>query len=142
MTVAPSKFPGERLGLPESGRGSIARFGRRFVGLMIDWFSAVLVVMLVSRTDYLSLAANPAGQFTILGVFAALQILGLWTMSGSLGHRIMGLQLVSVAGTRGWLWRPVVRSVLLALVIPALVWDSDQRGFHDKIAGTALLKTR
>jgi len=43
----------------------------------------------------------------------------------------------------GWvgLWRPVVRSILLILVIPAIVWDSDQRGFHDKIAGTVLLRT-
>jgi len=33
-----------------------------------------------------------------------------------------------------------VRSVLLGLAIPALVWDSDQRGFHDKIAGTVLIR--
>jgi len=25
-------------------------------------------------------------------------------------------------------------------VIPVLVWDSDQRGFHDKIAGTVLVR--
>jgi hypothetical protein len=33
-----------------------------------------------------------------------------------------------------------VRSVLLMIVIPALVWDSDHRGFHDKIAGTVLVR--
>ena len=26
------------------------------------------------------------------------------------------------------------------LVVPALVWDSDQRGFHDKVAGTVLIR--
>jgi hypothetical protein len=26
--------------------------------------------------------------------------------------------------------------------VPALVWDSDQRGFHDKVAGTVLLRVR
>jgi hypothetical protein len=26
------------------------------------------------------------------------------------------------------------------LVLPALVWDSDQRGFHDKVAGTVLIR--
>ena len=26
------------------------------------------------------------------------------------------------------------------IVIPALVWDSDQRGFHDKVAGTVLIR--
>jgi hypothetical protein len=33
-----------------------------------------------------------------------------------------------------------VRTLLLCLVIPVLVWDSDQRGFHDKIAGTVLIR--
>jgi hypothetical protein len=33
-----------------------------------------------------------------------------------------------------------VRSLLLGIVIPALVWDSDQRGFHDKVAGTVLIR--
>jgi uncharacterized RDD family membrane protein YckC len=30
----------------------------------------------------------------------------------------------------------VIRTVLLAVVIPAVIWDHDTRGFHDKIAGT------
>jgi hypothetical protein len=44
--------------------------------------------------------------------------------------------------TGGWvgLRRPIVRTLLLVLVLPALVWDSDQRGFHDKVAGTVLIR--
>ena len=38
------------------------------------------------------------------------------------------------------LWRPIVRSVLLALVIPAVIWDADQRGLHDKAVGTVLVR--
>jgi len=30
----------------------------------------------------------------------------------------------------------VVRTALLAVVIPAMIWDRDTRGFHDKIPGT------
>jgi uncharacterized RDD family membrane protein YckC len=43
----------------------------------------------------------------------------------------------------GWpgLWRPIVRSVLLALVIPAVIWDADNRGLHDKAAGTVLVRS-
>jgi hypothetical protein len=33
-----------------------------------------------------------------------------------------------------------VRTALLMVVVPALVWDSDQRGFHDKVAGTVLIR--
>jgi hypothetical protein len=32
--------------------------------------------------------------------------------------------------------------VLLCLAIPALIWDRDGRGGHDKVANTALLSTR
>ena len=45
-------------------------------------------------------------------------------------------------GDGGWagLWRPVGRTALLALVIPAVIWDADQRGLHDKAAGTVLVR--
>ena len=34
----------------------------------------------------------------------------------------------------------VVAPTLLALVIPAVIWDADQRGLHDKAAGTVLVR--
>ena len=139
--VAPSVFPGERLGLPESGVQSVARIGRRVAAIAIDWSTAIAVTMLLSGAGYGSIAASNAGQLTTLGVFVVLQIAGLWAMGGSIGHRLLGLYLVDVRGEKPAFWRPVVRSILLALVIPALVWDSDQRGFHDKIAGTILLRS-
>jgi hypothetical protein len=45
-----------------------------------------------------------------------------------------------MAGGRIGVRRPVVRSVLLVLVIPAVVWDLDQRGLHDRVAGTILVR--
>ena len=140
--LPPSKYAGERLGLPETGHQSVARVGRRLLALMLDWISAILITMLVTGAGYVTLSSSNAGQLTILAVFVALQILGIWAIGGSMGHRICGLYLVNVHGGKLAPWRPVVRSVLLGLVIPALVWDSDQRGFHDKIAGTILLRSK
>jgi uncharacterized RDD family membrane protein YckC len=73
-------------------------------------------------------------------IFMLMQVVFIPTIGGSIGHRLVRLRLVPMAG--GWvgIWRPVVRTLLLAIVIPALVWDSDQRGFHDKVAGTVLLR--
>lgn len=73
-------------------------------------------------------------------VFGVLQVIFIPTLGGSIGHRAVGLRVVPLAG--GWIgvWRPVVRTALLVFVVPALVWDSDQRGFHDKIAGTVLVR--
>ena len=73
-------------------------------------------------------------------VFAVLQILFLMTTGASVGHRIMGMRVVPLTGGYIGLWRPVVRTLLLVVILPALVWDSDQRGFHDKIAGTVLIR--
>lgn len=130
--VAPSRYPGERLGLPEHGAHSIARFPRRIVAILIDWVIALAAsAWLFDRNPWATLA-----------VFVVLQIVFVPTVGGSIGHRLMGLRVVAIAG--GWVgvWRPALRAVLLGLVVPAVVWDSDQRGFHDKAAGTALLLVR
>ncbi len=135
-----SKYPGERLGLPETGTRSVGRIGRRIAAIAIDWAIAVGATMLVSGRDYFSLTSAPSGQFGILGVFVILQVVSIMVIGGSLGHRLCGMHLVTVRGTHPGLWRPIVRSLLLAIVLPAIVWDSDQRGFHDKISGTMLLR--
>lgn len=127
---APSRFPGERLGLPKSGRSSVARAGRRIAAVAIDW--AIAVLFSIAFFDY-----NP---FATSATFVILQIVFIPTIGGSIGHRIVGMRVVPMSG--GWVgvWRPAVRSILLGVVIPALIWDSDQRGFHDKVAGTVLLR--
>jgi uncharacterized RDD family membrane protein YckC len=129
--MAPSRYPGERLGMPESGRGSVGRLGRRLAGVAIDWAIAVLLSVAFFRYD----------PVATLVIFVVLQIAFIPTIGGSLGHRIVGLRVAPLAGGYVGLWRPILRSVLLAIVIPAVVWDSDQRGFHDKIAGTILVRS-
>ncbi len=133
MTADPldNSYPGERLGMPTVGSGSVARPGRRIAALAIDWAAAVII----------SIAFFAYDSFATLVVFAAVQILFLTTLGGSPGHRLVGLRLQLVGG--GWvgLWRPIVRTALLVLVIPAVIWDADQRGLHDKAAGTVLVRS-
>ncbi|TFC52625.1 RDD family protein [Cryobacterium sp. TMT1-21] len=134
--LPPSKWPGERLGLPDQGSQSVGRVGRRIAALAIDQVLAMAAAF--ALFDYTFLDYN---GFVVTGVFVALQIVFIPTLGGSIGHRLVGLRVVSLRG--GWvgLWRPVVRAVLLGLAFPALVWDSDQRGFHDKVAGTVLIRS-
>jgi uncharacterized RDD family membrane protein YckC len=129
VTESTQDYPGQRLGLPREGSGSIGRLGRRVAALFLDYGAAYLI----------------SGFFgwdplAILAIFAAIQIVFLPTLQGSPGHRIFGLRLVRLDG--GWvgLWRPVLRTALLILAIPAVIWDADQRGLHDKAAGTVLLR--
>jgi uncharacterized RDD family membrane protein YckC len=132
--LRPNRWPGERLGLPATGTGSVGRFGRRTAALVIDWAAAMLITLLFAPYD------SVVYSWITLGIFAIMQMLFIPTIGGSIGHRLLGMRVVPIAG--GWvgLWRPIVRTLLLVIVIPALIWDSDQRGFHDKVAGTVLLR--
>jgi hypothetical protein len=50
------------------------------------------------------------------------------------------MRVVPLVPGRLGLWRPVVRTVLLCLAIPPLIFDRDQRGLHDRLAGTMLVR--
>ena len=130
VTSDAQSFPGERLGRPASGSGSIARLGRRVGALFIDYGAAYLISGFF--------AWDP---LAILAIFASIQIAFLPTIQGSPGHRILGLRVVRVDGSWVGLWRPLIRTALLILVIPAVIWDADQRGLHDKAAGTVLIRS-
>jgi uncharacterized RDD family membrane protein YckC len=129
VTHSAQSYPGERLGRPESGSGSIARIGRRVGALFID-YGAAYVISGFFGWDALA----------ILTIFALIQIVFLPTLQGSPGHRILGMRVVRVDGSWVGVWRPVVRTALLIVVIPAVIWDADQRGLHDKVAGTVLVR--
>jgi uncharacterized RDD family membrane protein YckC len=129
-TPAPSTWPGKRLGLPQSGPGSIARIGRRLGALAIDWALSVLISNAFFNYDPLA----------TLGVFVVGQIIFTVTTGASVGHRLLGLRLVNSNGLPMGVWRPAVRALLIAVVIPAVIWDVDQRGMHDRLVGTALVR--
>ncbi|MFB4351107.1 RDD family protein [Microbacterium sp. CR_7] len=141
MTDAVNAYPGERLGLPNTGTGSIARPGRRIGALVIDYLAATIIATAFLGFDQFALPSEAGlSQFGPIAVFAVLQILFIPTAGGSPGHRILGMRVVRLHG--GWvgLWRPIVRTLLLVVVIPAVIWDSDQRGLHDKLPGLVLIR--
>ena len=130
VTSDAQSFPGERLGRPSSGTGSIARLGRRVGALFIDYGAAYLISGFF--------AWDP---LAILAIFALIQIAFLPTIQGSPGHRILGMRVVRLDGSWVGPWRPLVRTALLIVVIPAVIWDADHRGLHDKAAGTVLVRS-
>ncbi len=129
-TPPDSSYPGERLGRPRTGSGSVARVGRRLAALGIDWACATVISIAFFRYDALA----------TLTVFALVQVVFLPLIGGSPGHRLVGLRLERVTGGWAGLWRPILRTALLVVVIPAVIWDPDKRGLHDKAAGTVLVR--
>lgn len=130
----PSGEPGRgsRLGLPTSGPGSLAPLGRRLAALAIDWAVCLLI----------SAAFFDRDPMATLAVFAVENVLLVSTLGTTLGHRALGLRVRRLAGP-GAAPGPLlasVRTVLLCLVVPAVVWDADGRGLHDRGAGTVIVR--
>ncbi|MEU5309617.1 RDD family protein [Streptomyces sp. NPDC021562] len=124
-------YRGEQLGLPEHGPGSIARPGRRLGALLVDWGLCVLIAYGLITKGY-----SPATSNWALLVFLVLGVLTVGTVGFTPGKRLFGLRVVGVETGRVQPLRALVRTVLLCLAIPALVWDRDGRGLHDRLAKT------
>jgi uncharacterized membrane protein required for colicin V production len=112
----------------------MAGTGRRVVALFIDWFAALLVSQLLVGTPQTSLES-----FATLGIFFVEVSLLTWLSGASFGQRIVGLRV-------GGLTRPLgftgatIRTLLICLVIPPLIWDADGRGLHDRAMGSVVVR--
>ncbi|WP_308936395.1 RDD family protein [Rothia aerolata] len=136
---APSnqQYPGQHLGRPESGPGSIARGGRRILAFIIDWFLCYGLMALVGLGGS-SIAENTA----VLVLFWLYQTVCVGFMGHTLGHLLLGLQVQRMDGApAGWI-SGLVRATLVMLVLPVIIMDSDQRGLHDRARHTLLVRIR
>ena len=124
-------YRGEQLGLPQDGPGSIARPGRRLGALAVDWGLCVLIAYGLLTDGYGQATSNWA-----LLVFFVMGVLTVGTLGSTPGKRLFGLRVVALeSGTVNPL-RALARTALLCLALPALIWDRDGRGLHDRLAGT------
>ncbi|CAL9404659.1 hypothetical protein SUDANB58_01519 [Streptomyces sp. enrichment culture] len=124
-------YRGRELGLPEEGPGSIARPGRRIGALAVDWFLCLLIAYGLITDGYGQETSNWA-----LVIFFVLSVLTVGTLGFTPGKRLLGLRVVELGTGRVNPLRALLRSVLLCLAVPALIWDRDGRGLHDRLART------
>ena len=137
------RFPGNRLGLPQDGPGSVAGWGRRVLALFVDWLIAALIASAVTQKA-LWAGGNDSSTAQLVVFFAVTAILtGL--AGGTIGHRLFGLRVIPVRGGTTYTAQPgllagVIRALLICLVIPAVVFDRDHRGLHDLAAKTIVVR--
>ena len=133
------------LNLPADGAGSRAGTGRRIAALAADWALSLAVVGVLSG-GALGLGAAPQdanrSAAVVLAVFAVEVAVFTWLTGGSLGQRALGCAVASLDGRRLGLLRAVLRTALVCLVVPSVVFDSDSRGLHDRWLRTAVVRTR
>ena len=110
----------------------LADFGRRFGALLIDW-----ALCLVVASFYANPQAVPWPPVLVLVVLNTV-LIGLFGQT--VGMALAGIRCISMAdGGAIGLGRGLVRAVLLALLVPAVIMDASRRGLHDRAAGSVVV---
>ncbi len=113
-----------------------ASWARRVLALMVDWLASTLVV---SFFDGWHWAAGTDRSWLVLGVYLVESSAFMAVMGGSFGQLVTRLRVVDASGDPRPIspLRAVPRQILIALVIPPLIFRADGRGLHDIAAKTA-----
>ena len=140
MTLqAEGTWRGQRLGLPQSGPGSIASFNPRLGGVLIDILVATLIGSLI--TSFVHEPDAVAKQAAGIGALVAMYALLLPTAGQTLGMRAVRLRVTRLDGRPLNFLAALLRGVLVVLTVPALITDRDGRGLHDKAVGSVIVRS-
>lgn len=127
----PDAYRGAQLGLPADGPGALAPFNRRLGAWLLDLLIAAVVAAAIVR--------GAPGQWSLIP-WALDYIVGMLVFGRSIGMAITGLRVIRVDANEAiGPVRAVVRTALLALLLPALIVDSDLRGLQDRLTSTAVI---
>jgi uncharacterized RDD family membrane protein YckC len=130
-------YRGARLGLPQDGPGSVAGTGRRAAAFAVDAVASGLVARLLDPVDVHGRLGASVGLLPIV-VLTVVTVLGLLLAGQTPGMRLLGLRVSRLDGTRLGFVPVCVRTALLLLLLPAVVFDRDGRGLHDRAAGVVV----
>lgn len=139
---APSRWPGEKLGMPQHGRGSMAPVGKRALAVLIDWFVALALAFGLRYGLGFGDVSQGATTTWNYVLWIVMGIVCGWLFARTPGMMLLGMGVARVdAEERVGLWRAVVRTLLTACFFPAVMVDSDGRGMHDRATGTTVIRT-
>lgn len=133
-------FPGQGLGLPEHGRGSLASWRSRIIALVLDWAGCMAVAVGFFGTGVLTGGGWRA--WMILTVFFVQSTLLSWLACGSFGQLLCRIAVYRLQRPPLGLVRAVLRAGLVSLALPPLIIGPDRRGLQDLAAGTAVINRR
>lgn len=136
----PDSYPGQHLGLPREGRGSLAPFRTRLTALVVDWAASMALALALFGSG--ALLGGGWRAWTILGVFFVESALLSALAGGSLGQLATHLAVVRLDSRPLGLLPALARAALVCVVLPALVVGPDRRGLHDVVVGTAVVQRR
>ena len=120
-----------------------ASWARRILALMVDWFASSLVVVLVLGPGrfFADQSTSPDAWPSMLTLLVFVLETTVFTAlsGGSFGKLATRLRVVRNDGTGRppGLLGALARTILVAAVIPPLIFKPDGRGLHDMMTGTS-----
>lgn len=131
-------YPGRRFGLAEKGPRSAARTGRRLAALSVDWLIAYGLAALGMA---IGLIPQQVLSTAVLVVWFILGAVSVRLFGFSPGQLALGLIVVPADDRdRIGLGRAAMRGLLITLVIPPLIADTDLRGLQDRLTNTMVIR--
>ena len=138
--TAPQAYRGQRIGLPAAGRGSLAPVGLRLGAYVVDALASALVAALFVHRSGSGAAGRLPGTWSLVP-FAIDYVVGMLVAGRTLGMYLFGLRIIRVSRNVAVdPLRALGRTALLLMFVPALVFDRDNRGMHDRLTDTAVVR--
>lgn len=139
-TPAADGYPGQSLGLPAAGRGSLASWNSRLWALVIDW----AVCMILARAVFGSKVNTGIHwqMFTPMALFFVEKWLLTAFAGSSFGQLVCRVGVTTLDGQPiGW-WRSLARAAMKLIIVPAVVIGAERRGLDDISLGTVVVNRR
>jgi len=115
-----------------------ASWARRVLALLVDWVLSTLLVIFVAGWHRFQTVGDSSSLF-VLPVYVVESALLTTLMGGSFGKLVTRLRTVRIDGDPRPLdpMRTIARQIMVAVVIPPLIFRPDGRGVHDLSCGSA-----
>jgi len=137
---ADEQYPGATLGLPQSGRGSLASWRARVAALLIDWAASMALAVILFGAGVLR---EPGWRaWMILTVFFVQSSILTGLAGGSFGQILARIGVVRLEGKPIGLLRAIARQAMICLVIPTIVIGAERRALNDLVLGTVVINRR
>jgi uncharacterized RDD family membrane protein YckC len=133
-------YPGQKLGLPETGRGSLAGWRARVAALIVDWAASMGVAVALFGTAVVTGSGWQA--WMILATFFVESTLLVTVASGSFGQLLCRIAVVRLDTKPVGFPRAALRQALICLALPPLVIGPDRRGLQDLAATTVVVNRK
>lgn len=133
-------YPGQSLGLPATGPGSLARWASRLGALVLDWGASMIVAIGAFGGGVLTESGWKAWM-VLATYFVQKSVLTALTGS-SFGQLVSRIGVTRVDGSPIGPLRAIARAAMVSLVVPAVVIGPDRRGINDLLLGSVVVNRR